>query len=49
MHSISLQYGPPQRGMRSKAKAITGWYNDPGTSESKPSHGGVKSVVEEVL
>ena len=50
MHSISLQYGPPHRRMRSKATAFTGWYEDPGTSlESELSHGGVKSVVEEVV
>lgn len=36
--------------MRSKATAFTGWYEDPGTSlESELSHGGVKSVVEEVV
>ena len=43
MHYLSLKYG------RSKAKvAFAGWYCDPGVSESKSSHGGVKSVVEEV-
>jgi len=48
MHSIFLQYGPPRRGMHSKA--FTGWYDDdPGTSVTKYSHGGVKSVVEEVV
>jgi hypothetical protein len=49
MHSISLRYGPPHRGMRSKATAFTGSYGDPGRNESKSSHGGIKSVVEEVV
>ena len=49
MHSFSLVYGLPHREMRSKATAFTGWYDDPGTSESQSSHGGVKSVVEEVV
>jgi hypothetical protein len=35
--------------MRSKAKAFTGSYGDPGTFESKSSHSGVKSIVEEVV
>ena len=35
--------------MHSKAKAFTGWYDDPGKSESEFSHGGIKSVVEEVI
>jgi hypothetical protein len=47
MHSISLEYGP--HGMRSKATAFTGWYDDPGRGVSELSHGGVKSVVEEVV
>jgi hypothetical protein len=48
MHSISLRYGP-RHGMRSKATAFTGWYGEPGIIESESSHGGVKSVVEEVV
>jgi hypothetical protein len=48
MHSISLRYGPP-RGVRSKARAFTGSYGDPGESVSELSHGGVKSVAEEVV
>jgi hypothetical protein len=47
-HSISLQYGPPRRGMRPNARAFTGWYDDPGRSVDDYSHGGVKSVAEEV-
>jgi hypothetical protein len=35
--------------MRSKATAFTGSYGDPGILKSKSSHGGVKSVVEEVV
>ena len=48
MHSISLRYGPPHRGMRSEATALTGWYHALGASVSRSSHGDVKSVVEEV-
>ena len=47
MHSISLKYDH-HRGRRSKATAFTGWYDDPGTSESESSHGDIKSIVEEV-
>jgi hypothetical protein len=32
-----------------QATAFTGWYDDPGTSDSESSHGGIKSVVEEVV
>jgi len=35
--------------MRSKATAFTGWYDDPGMSMSGFSHGGIQSVVEEVV
>jgi len=35
--------------MRSKATAFTSRYSDPGMSESESSHGGIKSVVEEVV
>lgn len=28
--------------------SLTGWYDDPGTSESESSHGDIKSIVEEV-
>jgi hypothetical protein len=35
--------------MSLKATAFTGWYDDPGTSDTKSSHGGIKSVVEEVV
>jgi hypothetical protein len=35
--------------MRSKATAFTGWYDDPGISMTEYSHGGIKSVVEEVV
>ena len=48
MHSIFLQYGPT-RGIHSKAKAFTGWYDDPSMSESGCSHGGIKSVVENIV
>jgi hypothetical protein len=34
--------------MRSK-KAFTGWYNEYEPADSVSSHGGVKSVVEEVV
>ena len=46
MQSISFQYGPPHRG---KTKAFTGWYDDPGTSETISKHGGIKSVVKEIV
>ena len=49
MHSISLQYGPPDRGMHSEATAYTGWYDDPGISVSESSHDDIKSVVDEVV
>jgi hypothetical protein len=49
MHSISLRYGPPHRGMRSEATAFTGWCDALGASASRSSHGGIKSVVEEVV
>lgn len=49
MHSISLRYGPPELGMHSKVTAFTGWYDDPGTGETIFSHGGIKSVVGEVV
>ena len=48
MHSISLQYGP-RRGTYSEAKGFTGWYQDPGMSRTRYSHGGIRSVVEEVV
>jgi len=35
--------------MRSKARAFTGSYGDPGASVSELSHGGINSVVEEVV
>jgi hypothetical protein len=35
--------------MRSKATAFTGQYDDPGTLVAASSHGGVKSVAEEVV
>jgi hypothetical protein len=49
MHSISLRYGLHRRGMRLEAKSFMGWYDDPGTSETELSHGGIKSVVENVV
>jgi hypothetical protein len=50
MHSISIQYDPPHDGMRhSPVTAFTGWYDDPGTSETYFSHGNMKSVVEKVV
>jgi hypothetical protein len=49
MQSISFQYGSPQHGMGVKAKAFTGWYDDPGMSETISNHGGIKSVVKEIV
>jgi hypothetical protein len=43
MHSLSLKYAHARR-----VEAFTGWYCDPGTSESQSSHAGIKSVVTEV-
>ncbi|KAI0286119.1 hypothetical protein BGY98DRAFT_930322 [Russula aff. rugulosa BPL654] len=48
MHSIFLQYGPT-RGINSKGKAFTGWYDDPQISASGFSHGDIKSIVEKVV
>jgi hypothetical protein len=30
-------------------EAFTGWYDDPGTSETEFSHGGIKYVVEQLV
>ena len=47
---ISLQYGPPGEGTQSKATVFTGWYDDDsGISQSLSSHGGIKSVVGDVV
>jgi hypothetical protein len=35
--------------MRSNATAFTGWYDDPGISRCGYSHGGINSVVEEIV
>ena len=50
MSSITLQYGPPGDGMHSKGIAFTGWYDDDsGISQSVSSHGGIISIVDEVV
>jgi hypothetical protein len=48
--SISLQYGPPHGGTRSlKATAFICKYDHLQASLSESAHGGVKSVVEEMV
>lgn len=50
MHSITLEYDSLDPGKKStRAEAFIGWYDDPGTGESELNHGGIKSVVEEVV
>jgi hypothetical protein len=49
MHSISLQYGLPHCEMHGPVTAFTNSYDDPGITFINSSHGGIKSVVEEVV
>ena len=50
MYSISLKYGALPDGMHPTAKAFTGGYFDgSGIHKLRSSHGGIKSVVEEVV
>ncbi|KAK2756135.1 hypothetical protein FQN54_005543 [Arachnomyces sp. PD_36] len=50
MHSITLEYDSldPGKGP-TRVKAFIGWYDDPGTGEVALNHGGIKSVVDEVV